>query len=235
MATTTNELKILAIDIGGTHIKTTLLDINGKLLTEYKSVDTPHPATPDKIVEAIKGLIDGFPPFDKVAVGFPGYVKQGTVYSAPNLENKLWQNVDLTTKLKEIFGQPTRVVNDADMQGLGIVSGKGFEMMITLGTGFGTALLKDGKLLPHIELAHHPVTKKKNYDEYLGAAALEKIGVKKWNRRLQKILEILKTVFNYDRLYLGGGNASKINFELDDNIMIVNNEDGIHGGAALWK
>ena len=127
------------------------------------------------------------------------------------------------------------MINDADMQGLGIASGKGFEMMITLGTGFGTAFLNDGKLLPHIELAHHPITKNKKYDDYLGAAAFEKEGARKWNKRLKKVIAILKEVFNYDRLYLGGGNAKEINFELDDNIKIVSNKDAIDGGATLWK
>lgn len=234
MSKTKPTTKILAIDIGGTHVKTTLLAGNGKLLTDYKKVDTPHPATPDSIIVAIKNLVKGLPAFDKVAVGFPGYVKEGVVCSAPNLDNKSWQNFDLAKKLNQVFDKPTIVINDADMQGLGVVSGKGFEMIITLGTGFGTAFLKDGKLLPHIELAHHPITKNKKYDDYLGASALEKIGKKKWNKRLKKGLEILKVVFNYDRLYLGGGNAENINFKLDDNIVLVSNVEGIHGGAFLW-
>ncbi|MEP7264416.1 MAG: ROK family protein, partial [Bacteroidota bacterium] len=161
MTNTKTKEKILAIDIGGTHIKTAILDDKGKLLTDYKEVDTFHPATPPKVINAIKSLVKGLPSFDKVAVGFPGYVKAGVICTAPNLDNKSWQNFDLSKKLSEVFGKPTRVINDADMQGLGVVSGKGLEMLVTLGTGFGTALLKDGVLLPHLELAHHPITKKK--------------------------------------------------------------------------
>ncbi len=232
---TKSSIKILAIDIGGTHIKTTLLDSNGKLLTNYKKASTPQPATPDKIIVAIKSLVKGLPAFDKISVGFPGYVKEGIICTAPNLDNKSWQNFNLEKKLNQVFGKPTIVINDADMQGLGVVSGKGFEIMITLGTGFGTAFLKDGKLLPHIELAHHPITKKKTYDDYLGAEALNKKGNKKWNKRMQKVIKILKVVFNYDRLYLGGGNAKEINFKLDDNIVMVTNVEGIDGGAVLWK
>jgi polyphosphate glucokinase len=115
------------------------------------------------------------------------------------------------------------------------VSGKGLEMVVTLGTGFGTALLMDGNLLPHLELAHHPVTKKNTYDSFIGDRALERIGEEKWNKRMKKVIEILKEVINYDHLYIGGGNASKLSFELDDNITLVSNKDGIKGGARLWQ
>lgn len=142
--------------------------------------------------------------------------------------------MDLRKKLQDALGKPAKVVNDADMQGLGVVSGKGFEMVITLGTGFGTALLMDENLLPHLELAHHPFTKNKTYDEYVGEKALEKKGKAKWNKRMKKVLQVLKTVFNYDQLYISGGNADKLNFELDKNIKINTNEEGIKGGARLW-
>ena len=120
-------------------------------------------------------------------------------------------------------------------KGLGVVSEQGLEMVITLGTGFGTALLLDGHLLPHLELAHHPVTKNKTYDDYIGDNALKKTGEKKWNKRMKRVLNILKTVFNYDRLYIGGGNSGKLNFKLDENIKIITNKDGIKGGARLWQ
>jgi polyphosphate glucokinase len=137
--------------------------------------------------------------------------------------------------LQDALGKPTKVVNDADLQGLGVVNGKGFEMVITLGTGFGTALLMDGQLLPHLEIAHHPVKKDVDYDQYIGEKTMLEIGEKKWNNRIMKVIEILKTVFNYDYLYISGGNAKKINFELDSNIKIVSNKDGIKGGARLWS
>lgn len=229
------ELKILAIDIGGTHIKATVINTAGKMLTDYNKVATPKHATPQNVLDAIEGLVKSLPEFEKVGVGFPGYVKDGIIHSAPNLDNDAWQNFDLATKLSTLFGKPTKVVNDADMQGLGVVSGIGFEMTITLGTGFGSALLLNGKLLPHIELGHHPITENKAYDAYVGANAYEELSRKKWNKRMLKVLTVLKVVFNYDRLYIGGGNAKKINFKLDDNIIIVNNVDGIHGAAKLWK
>ena len=234
MAKTASAQKILALDIGGSHVKATILNSKGILQMEYKKVDTPQPANPETLIAAIKELVKGFPPFDKISAGFPGYVNDGVVKTAPNLESASWVDVDLNKKLQQALGKPARVVNDADMQGLGVVSKKGLEMVITLGTGFGTALLKDGVLLPHLELAHHPFRKDKTYDEYVGEKALEKAGIEIWNKRMKKVLQVLKIVFNYDHLYISGGNAQKLNFKLDANITIDSNQDGIKGGARLW-
>jgi polyphosphate glucokinase len=226
--------KFLSIDIGGSHIKATILNDSGALQMEYDKVPTPTPATPENVVNTIKKLVKSFPAYDMVSVGFPGYVKNGVIKTAPNLGTNFWKDFDLSKKLSTELGKPTRVVNDADMQGLGIVSGKGLEMVITLGTGFGTALLVDGQLMPHLELAHHPFAKGKTYDDYVGERGLEKEGLEKWNRRMKKVFKVLKTVINYDTLYIGGGNSDKLNFKLDKNMKIVTNQDGIKGGSRLW-
>ena len=235
MKSTSSPSKILSVDIGGSHIKATVLDERGALLVEYKKIDTPLPATPDNVVAAVKELVKEFEGYENISVGFPGYVRDNVVRTAPNLGTADWANYDLGAKLGEVLGKPARVVNDADMQGLGIASGKGLEMVITLGTGFGTALLLNGQLLPHFEIAHHPVTKTKDYDGYIGDKELEKIGKKKWNLRVARLFEVLKTVFNYDHLYIGGGNSRILTIPLDDNMSIVSNKDGIKGGARLWK
>jgi len=201
---------------------------------DYDKVVTPSPANPVNMIAAIKTLVKDFPPFDRISVGFPGYIKNGIVKTAPNLDNDSWKDFDLSKKLGEALGKPAKVVNDADMQGLGVVDGKGLELMITLGTGLGTALLLDGHLLPHLEYAHQPVTKNHTYDTYIGESALKEEGKEKWNKRMEAVLKDLKTVFNYDYLYIGGGNARKLTFELDKNVKIVTNEDGIKGGARLW-
>ncbi len=227
--------KILTIDIGGSHIKSTILSHEGETIKPYEKIETPDPATPENVINAIKKLVLDFPPFDLVSVGFPGYVKNGVVHTAPNLGNDHWDKIDLSGELRKELNKPVQLVNDADLQGVGVVSGKGFEMMVTLGTGFGTAILIDGYLLPHLELSRHPVSKNRNYDEYIGDKALEDEGLEKWNSRVQKSIEILKAVFNYDRLYISGGNAKKINFKLDDNITVVSNKEGIKGGAKLWQ
>jgi len=227
--------KILTLDIGGTTIKATVLDRTGNLLQDYKKMPTPKNATPQTVLETIQNLVTGFQDYDKISVGFPGYVKKGIVYTAANLGTAAWKNVDLNKLISDTFHKPVRVVNDADMQGLGVASGVGFEIVITLGTGFGTALLLDGHLLPHIELAHHAITKKKTYDDYIGDRALKNSGKEKWNERMKRVLEMLKVVFNYDRLYIGGGNSDKLMFKLDENIKIITNKDGIKGGARLWQ
>ncbi|WPU94919.1 ROK family protein [Mucilaginibacter sabulilitoris] len=235
MKNTPSPLKILSIDIGGSHIKATILNKKGELKMDYDKIVTPAPASPENLIKAIKTLVKNFPSYDKVSVGFPGYVRNGIIHTAPNLDTKLWEGVDLSKKLGEALGKPTQVVNDADMQGLGVVKGKGLEMVVTLGTGFGTALLMNGHLLPHLELAHHPIKDADTtYDKYIGEKALEKEGKERWNKRMQKVFKVLKTVFNYDTLYIGGGNSDLLTFKLDKNMKIVTNADGIKGGARLW-
>ena len=227
---------VLSIDIGGTSVKGCILSQDGELLTEFIKIPTPKKSTPEAIIDCIKELLLSLKDdFAKVSIGFPGYVKKGIVETAPNLAKNKWANIDLAQQVSDLLSLPVRLINDADQQALGIVSGEGFEIVVTVGTGFGTALVYDGELLPHLELAHLPITKTKDYDTYIGTEALEEIGDKKWNERLQRIVEIYKTVFNYDTLYIGGGNSKHIDFELDHNIKLVTNKDGIKGGAKLWQ
>ena len=235
MNSTPTPNRILSIDIGGSGIKASLLDIEGNVLVDYKKTNTPTPANPENILKAIEQLVRDFPEFDAISAGFPGYVRDGVVHTAPNLDNEAWKFTNLNEALEKALGKPARVVNDADLQGLGIAGGKGLEMVMTLGTGFGTALILNGVLLPHLELAHLPVKKDKDYDAYIGEKALQEIGEKKWNKRMQKVLYTFRTVINYDALYISGGNAKRLSFPLDDNVKIVSNRDGIKGGARLWR
>jgi polyphosphate glucokinase len=234
MKSNPSQFKTLAIDIGGSHVKATILNNKGELTMEYDKVVTPSPAGPQNMIAAIVALVKNFPTYDYVSVGFPGYIKNGIVKTAPNLGTELWADFDLSKKLSEVLNKPTKVVNDADMQGLGVVDGKGLELVLTLGTGFGTALLLDGHLLPHLEYAHQPITKTYTFDTFIGDKAFAELGKKKWNKRMEYVFTILKTVFNYDYLYIGGGNARKLTIELDKNMKIVTNEDGIKGGSRLW-
>ena len=227
--------KILAIDIGGSHIKATILNATGELQIGYQTVDTPILPGPKKLIAAINALVHKFPEYDKVSIGFPGYVKDGVVFTAPSLAPTKWNGINLRQILQDEFNCPVAVINDADMQGLGIAGGQGLEMVITLGTGLGSALLLNGVLLPHLELSQHPFTTGVIYDKYIGKKALAKIGGANWNQRVQKVLSVLKSVFNYDHLYIGGGNSRLINIKLDDNVTLVSNEDGIKGGAKLWE
>jgi polyphosphate glucokinase len=226
---------ILAIDIGGSHIKCTILNPQGEAQINYRKLVTPSQATPAKVIDTIRQLTNDLPEYEKISVGFPGYVRNGIVYTAPNLGTEHWGKIDLGQQISNALHKPVRLVNDADQLGLGVVSGKGFEMAVTLGTGVGTAVLIDGYLLPHLELSHHPIRKNVDYDQYIGELALKKVGKKKWNQRVARLLTVWKTVFNYDRLYLGGGNAEYLSIPLDANIHKFSNQDGIKGGAKLWE
>jgi len=226
---------ILSVDIGGSNIKACLLSPEGTALSEYTKLPTPSKATPEAVLVVIKQLAATMGEFSQISVGFPGYVKLGVVYTAPNLAKGKWINIEFAQMVSDLIGKPVRLINDADQQGLGLVEGKGFEIVLTFGTGLGTALLYDGDLLPHLELSHMPVTPTKDYDDYIGDKALKKLGLKEWNERVIKVLETYKTVFNYDKLYLSGGNAKFIDFKLADNIKIVSNREGIKGGAKLWR
>lgn len=227
--------RILAIDIGGTGLKAALLDSEGAMLSERIKIATPHPTTPEVLVNALGELVAPIVGFDVVSVGFPGVVRNGKIVTAPNLGTEALKGFDLAGTLQERLGRPVRVINDADMQGFGAVEGTGLEMVITLGTGFGSALFMDGELAPHLEIAHLPFRKDKTYDEQIGDKARKKVGKKTWNRRVQRAIKTLRTLTNFDKLYIGGGNASRINFELDPDVKIISNDCGVKGGAWLWR
>jgi polyphosphate glucokinase len=227
------KIRTLAIDIGGTGIKAIKLDENGKAISERGRIPTPKKATPKVVIGIIRELAKMQDGFDRVSVGFPGVVKDGIIYTAANL-GKGWTAFELEKELQRKLGRPVRVANDADVQGLGAVSGKGLELVITLGTGFGSAIFDEGRRI-HLELGHHPFHKGKTYEEELGRRALEKKGKKKWNKLLREAIDDLKRMFNYDRLYIGGGDAKYINFKLPPDVEVVSNEDGLLGGIALWR
>lgn len=227
-------LKTLSVDIGGSGIKTILLDGQGTALTERLRQNTPNPATPEAIIAVITAQASQQGDFDRVSVGFPGVVRQGVISTAANL-NSSWIGVNLAESLAQALNKPVRVANDADVQGLGAVSCQGVEMVITLGTGLGAALFVNGTLVPNLELGHHPFRKGETYEQQLGRYALEAIGKRRWNRRLQKAIALLQAIFNYDHLYLGGGETKQISFELPPNVSTVSNMMGLLGGIALWR
>jgi predicted TIM-barrel fold metal-dependent hydrolase len=225
----------LAVDIGGTGIKFAALDDSGRIVREPARVPTPpKPVAPEQVVHIVEETSAKLGEFDRVSVGFPGMVRGGKVLTAPNLGTELWANFDLQSELTKRLNKPVRVMNDADVQGYGAIEGKGVEMVLTLGTGAGTSLFDNGRILPHLELAHHPLRGSKTYDQYLGNAALALKGRKKWSKRVQRTIEVLRTVVNFDHLYLGGGNAKKLQMELPPDITIVPNTDGLTGGIRLW-
>jgi len=226
---------ILAIDIGGTGLKAAIIDIHGKMKGERVRVPTPHPCPPELLVDTLVELVAPLPAYGCISIGFPGVVRHGMILTAPHLSPDGWDKFPLGQKLSARLGKPARLINDAEVQGLGLISGEGIEIALTLGTGAGTGVFRDGELMPHMELAHHPVSKSKTYDDYIGEAAREKVGNKRWNKRVKHVAELLFVLFHYDRLYLGGGNTKHVKAEFADNVVIGSNDAGLDGGAALWR
>lgn len=227
-------LLTLCIDIGGTGIKMMVLDNNGNAKTDYSRELTPHPATHEKLTMLMKKMIQQQAvKFDRVSAGFPGVVLDGIVKTAHNLDPS-WVGKNLQKDLERMTGKPTRVANDADVQGEGDICGKGVELVITLGTGVGSALFINGELVPNLQLAHHPFIDNKTYEEILGKIAFETNGEVVWNAYLQRAIALWEQTFNYQYLYLGGGYAEKISFPLPKGVKISGNIEGILGGIKLW-
>ncbi|HSS52749.1 MAG TPA: ROK family protein [Thermoanaerobaculia bacterium] len=222
------------LDIGGTGIKGFTADAADRPTSERVRLETPHPAEPDAVLDVVAEIVKQMPPFDRVASGFPGVVVQGRTLTAPNLD-PAWAGFDLAGALEKLTGKPARVANDAGVQGLAVIEGLGTELVLTLGTGMGFALYIDGHYVPNIEMAHHPFRKGKTYEELVGNAALHKVGRKRWNRRVRKVIAQLARIFNYRILYLGGGNAKEIHFDLPENVKTVENVAGLLGGVKLWQ
>jgi len=224
----------LAIDIGGTRLKASVLAVTGRMIEQPTRVDTPHPAKPDVVVASLMDLVKPLGAFDRISIGFPGVVRCRRVVTAPNLGTADWHGYVLPDVLQERLGKPARMLNDATVQGLGVISGRGLECVITLGTGMGFALFDRGYPGPHLELSHHPVRKGMTYDEWIGNAALHDVGPKRWNRRVRKAIGFIATLVNYDTLAIGGGNAKRIDFALPAGVRTVSNDAGITGGIRLW-
>jgi polyphosphate glucokinase len=245
----------LAIDVGGTGLKASVLSKTGAMVADRVKIETKYPLPPDGdtgLVAALTSLVKPLPEADRVSCGFPGMIRNGLVLSAPHfvckkgpgstVDKKLaeaWHHFDLATALSDALGKPTKVANDADVQGAAVVQGKGLEVVITLGTGFGSAFFLDGHLMPHLELAHQPFRKEETYNDQLGELARKTKGDETWNHRVREAVANLDGLFFYDHLYIGGGNARRINRdELGDsleNITIVDNTAGILGGIKLWE
>lgn len=231
----TDAPRTLSIDIGGTGIKMIVLDGAGNPINQRTRWLTPQPASPRPMIEVITQMLATQPKFDRVSVGFPGVVVNGVVKTAPNLDHEAWKQIDLKSELQRITGVPVRVMNDADLQGYGVIEGSGVELVLTLGTGLGSALYVNGHLVPNLELGHHPFKKGKTYEERVSDAELQRLGKKEWNERVQEMLEQLEPIFNYNTLYIGGGNAEHLRIELPSNVRVFSNVEGMTGGIRLWE
>jgi len=224
----------LCIDIGGTGIKMILVDERGRPVTERARMLTPRPAKPAAVGAVLRTMIAAYPRFDRVSVGFPGVVIDGVVRTAVNLGDKLWRDQPLQRELERLSHVPVRVINDADLQGYGVVDGRGVELVLTLGTGLGSALFVDGHLVPNLELGHHPFKKDKTYEDRVRDSELKQHGKKAWSQRVIEALETINRIFNPRVIHLGGGNAGQIRGTLPRNVRTFGNVDGMTGGIKLW-
>jgi polyphosphate glucokinase len=227
--------RILCIDVGGTGLKAAVISPQGKYLVQRVRVKTPERRKPKQIVKALADLAAPLGAFDHVTIGFPGVVKKGVVISAPSFGTTDWKGFPLAEAMRKIFGRPVKLLNDADGQGLAAIRGKGLELVCTLGTGFGTAWFRDGELMPHMDLAHLVMDKKDDFDVYVGDKTRRRIGSRRWNKRIKKLIAVLDTVFAYDHLYLGGGNSRLVSSPLPRNVTTVSNDAGMEGGAFAWS
>ena len=242
----------LAVDIGGSGLKAAVVDASGQMVTERERIETPYPLDPQRLVDSLSLLASDLHTasgigYDRVSVGFNGMVRHGIIITAPQFSTigglgtpvddnlvQAWHNFDLAGALERTLGKPTRVANDADVQGAAAVAGKGLELVVTLGTGCGTAMFYNGSLLPHMEFAHHPLHGKETYNDYIGDHALRTLGSSRWTKRVMKTIDVMRNLMFFDKCYVGGGNAKKLTQKLPDDCAIVDNSAGILGGVKLW-
>jgi polyphosphate glucokinase len=229
-----HETRTLAIDIGGTGIKASVLDERGALLAAKVRVETPVGEPPPRLLRALGRLVRSLPRFDRVSVGFPGAIADGRVLTAANLYHRDWIGFDLGRALESQFRRPVRVANDV-ASGPGCHPETGFELVMTLGTGVGSALYLNGLLVPQFSLSRYEARPHTTYDALLNDLALKERGVTRWNKRLKEAIRTLRWTVHYDRLYIGGGNAKAIRFKPGARVTIISNEAGIRGGIALWQ
>lgn len=216
----TRKPPVLGIDIGGTGIKSAPVDIErGVLLEERYRVETPHPATPKSMLAAISGIISHWSWKGQLGCGFPGVMKSGEVYTAANLSKK-WIGVNIRDAIEKISPCKAVVINDADSAGLAEMKfgagkeynrhGGGVVLMVTLGTGVGTALFVDGHLVRNTELGHIEIdgedAEKRTAEIH---REIEGLSWKKWGKRVDKYLQHIEKLLSPDLIIIGGGISKK--------------------------
>lgn len=229
-------VRILALDIGGTNTKAALLDADGILLSERLHCPTPRGVTPAGLLERIARLIAPLGAFDAISIGFPGAIKKNIILTAPNIGTETWAGTDFASLASAAFNRPARIANDATLHGLGLITGKGIEVALILGTGMGFALFADGVPAPQIELGRHTAGDAPSYDEFVGDAPLKQLGEAGWKGNVRETIRRIAALVNFDLLHLGGGNARFFTpEELPENVRLTDNQAGLAGGARLWR
>jgi predicted NBD/HSP70 family sugar kinase len=214
-------MKILVIDIGGTHVK--VMTTGQKTSREFES---GRLLTPKRMISKIRRLIHDWH-FDVVSIGYPGPVHGNRIVSDPWNLGKGWIGFDF----QKAFHCPVKIINDAAMQALGSYEG-GKMLFLGLGTGLGTALIADGIVEP-MELGHLPY-KKSTFEDYVGIRGLQKYGKQNWRRHVMDMVRRLTAAIEPDEVVLGGGNVNKLN-ELPAGCRGGDNTNAFRGGFRLWK
>ncbi len=214
-------LRILVLDIGGSHVKVAL---PGR--PDEVEVASGTRLTPQKMLRKLRPVLRG-ERFDRVSIGYPGIVVRGRIVSEPAHLGRGWAGFDF----ERAFHRPTRIVNDAAMQALGSYHG-GRMLFLGLGTGLGTALVLDGEIEP-MEIAHLPYKKGRTYEDYVGEAALERLGHKKWQKEVRDVTCLLTAALEPEYVVIGGGNERKLR-RLPPKSERGDNRNAILGGLRLW-
>ena len=211
---------VLAVDVGGSHVK---------VLVEGEQTERRAPSgsrmTAKQMVSAVRALAADWS-WDRVSVGIPSPVHIGRVVSDPINLGKGWVGFDYS----DAFGVPTKVVNDAAMQALGSYDG-GTMLFLGFGTGLGSALVTSGIVRP-MELGHLPY-RKATFEDYVGEAGLERVGKKRWRKRVADVVATFAAALEPDYIVLGGGNAEKLD-ELPAGSRLGDNANAFIGGFRLW-
>lgn len=215
-------MKILVIDVGGTNVKVSL---SGRK-TPVK-IPSGSDMTAAKMAADVKRASHGWK-YDAVSIGYPGPVRNGKPADEPANLGAGWVRFDY----RKAFGKPVRVVNDAAMQAMGSYQG-GRMLFLGLGTGLGSALVADGVLEP-LELAHLPYRKGRSYEDYLGLRGLKRMGRRKWQKHVEKVVELLKHGLQVDYVMLGGGQTKKLK-RLPPGVRLGGNANAVRGGIRLWN
>jgi polyphosphate glucokinase len=215
-----SRMKILAIDVGGTHVKCLL-----KGEVNRREFESGPRLTASEMVARVKVLTKDWH-YDAVSIGYPGPVLRNRPLAEPHNLGKGWVGF----KFERAFGKPVKVLNDAAMQALGSYK-KGKMLFLGLGTGLGSAMVVDGNVEP-MELAHLPY-KKGTYEDYVGIRGLEKRGKKKWRKHVFAIVELLRQALEPDEVVLGGGNVKKLK-QLPAHCRAGDNSNAFVGAFRLW-
>jgi polyphosphate glucokinase len=215
-------MKILVIDVGGTHIKVRATGRKNRL-----KIPSGPEMTAGKMVAAVRKGVAGWK-YDVITIGYPGPVPHGNIASEPHNLGSGWVKFNF----KKAFGRPVKIINDAAMQALGSYRGKQM-LFLGLGTGLGSAMIVDGVLVP-MELAHLPYKNGGTYEDYVGLTGLQRLGKKKWRHHVSDVVERLKAALVADYVILGGGNA-KLLKKLPPGSELGNNAHAFRGGLRLWS